>query len=74
MAQHTNGPWSLIYDQENNCWEVNADAVLLLGEVYDDREGDEEYLQLGEQRLGNAKLVSAAPELLECAKWALSEL
>ncbi len=71
MSKHTPGPWSVQTTQRPHVaghWrEIVADK-LVVAEVYEDDEPHEPYSPLPKEAEANARLIAAAPELLEALK------
>ena len=67
MAEHTPGPWLVHTDGCNQVWTT----VGLVAEVHD---GNDEGVNDKERAGANARLIAAAPDLLEACKWALGHM
>lgn len=58
MTQHTPGKWKLRYSKRHNAWEISA-AGFLIATMY------EPGPMLKDLRAANARLIAAAPDMLE---------
>lgn len=66
-TKHTPGPWTHRDSAHNGAFEVNgADSkTFVVADVF-------AYLQYAGRAEANARLIAAAPELLQIAKWILA--
>lgn len=70
-AKHTPGPWK-IFDEGDHFPGIDADEMtIILWGNEDENVGVQGHSK--DERLANARLIAAAPELLECLVWAMRE-
>lgn len=63
MSKHTPGPWTLVKVPASRTWEIHAPTWRDLADVFGNAASD-----LHEEGSANARLIAAAPELLEALK------
>lgn len=65
-GQHTPGQWSYDFLDEENGWILDQHSNYIAEIVTSDEEG--KFIRNGKERVANARLMAAAPELLEALK------
>lgn len=68
MSEHTPGPWRTDQNHDVTIIEIWSATERKIGEIYED-----DYAVLGPEDWANARLIAAAPEMLEALKAVIKE-